>query len=468
VLPDALKKPTKRAGSKAVTSAPPKAGIISEAYPADTTAMLIKLQREYAKTSNPIAVSFRDLVPWVRGGERATHYLHSYPAKLLPQIAHFFLAARGWLSSSDVVLDPFAGTGTVALEANLSGRKALYADVNPLARLITSAKTIPISLPDATALLTEIKDQYDAIHEAPVPWVVNVDLWYPPAAKFNLARLRQAILQVDTGVANDFVWATFSATARKCSRASSRFAVPVRVKAIEKRSARRSVWTVFKLQYESNLKRQRDLQRISRVREPSQCAGADARHLQRPVNRVASKPAPLPKNSVGLVLTSPPYAGAQKYVRASSLSLGWLGLTNATTLKRLENASIGREHFRKASLKTMPSTGIDDADKLIGTLHQINPIRAAICAHYLREMDQAIREIARVLKPGGKAVVVIGDNTVCGMPFTSTAFLTELFKRRGMALTLALVDQIRSRGLLTKRSGGAVAIQSETILVFER
>ena len=37
-----------------------------------------------------------------------------------------------------------------------------------------------------------------------------------------------------------------------------------------------------------------------------------------------------------------------------------------------------------------------------------------------------------------------------------------------MRLTLALVDKIRSRGLLTKRSGGATAIQSETILVFEK
>ena len=54
-----------------------------------------------------------------------------------------------------------------------------------------------------------------------------------------------------------------------------------------------------------------------------------------------------------------------------------------------------------------------------------NRVRAAICAYYLCEMDDAIGEVARVLKPDGKAVVVIGDNTVAGIPFTSSLFLTN-------------------------------------------
>ncbi len=430
--PDALRKTTRRAGLAPGSSFKPKAGTISDAYPADTTAMLVKLQRDYEKTESALPVSFRDLVPWVRSGERATHYLHSYPAKLLPQIAHFFLAARGWLGSNEVVLDPFAGTGTVALEANLSGRRAFYADVNPLARLITAAKTTRITLLEAASILTKIRAKFDLIQEAPVPWIVNLDLWYSPAAKLNLARLREAISQVETGDAQDFVWATFSATARKCSRASSRFSVPVRVKSQKDSPVRRSVWNVFKRQYESNLKRQQDLQRLSKSRRSSRCVGNDARRLQRPNSRTRTSRLPLPRNSVGLVLTSPPYAGAQKYVRASGLSLGWLGMTNSKTLKQLENASIGREHFSMASLKEIPQTGVDAADRLIHALTQINPVRAAICAHYLCEMDQAIEEMVRVLKPGGKAVVVIGDNTVCGMPFKSTDFLTELFHRRAM------------------------------------
>jgi hypothetical protein len=57
---------------------------------------------------------------------------------------------------------------------------------------------------------------------------------------------------------------------------------------------------------------------------------------------LASKLSPA---SVDLIITSPPYAGAQKYIRASSLSLGWLDLAYEGELRPLERKTIGREHF---------------------------------------------------------------------------------------------------------------------------
>lgn len=444
----------------------------TQAYPADTTAILRKLERDYQKSDGqPIAVSFRDLVPWIRMGERATHYVHSYPAKLLPQIAHFFLAANGWLDKDELVLDPFGGTGTVALEAHLSGRSALYADVNPLARLIASAKTSHVNIELAIGMLDEIRTRFEATQasDADVPWVVNVDLWYEAPAKADLARLRRSLLDVKLDANRDFVWATFSSTARKCSRANPRFAVPVRLKAPTRSpSIAKSVWTVFSEQYLSNLQRHKQLQRL--IDKPSivHCVGNDARELLDPLTSGLTTPTRLNAASIGLVLTSPPYAGAQKYVRASSLNLGWLGMTGPQTLKQLESASIGREHFAKAALEELPEIGIDEADALIRAIAAQNRVRAAICSHYLVEMDEAIKEVARVLKPGGKAVIVIGDNTVCGLRFPSAHFLGIMLGRHGLRASLRLIDDIKSRGLLMKRSGGVAAIQSETILVFEK
>ena len=97
---------------------PPRSA--TQAYPVDTTKKIFKLIEKYEKENRPQEVSFRELVFWLKVGERATHYIHPYPAKLLPQIAHFFLASNILASSDDFVLDPFSGTGTVALEANLS------------------------------------------------------------------------------------------------------------------------------------------------------------------------------------------------------------------------------------------------------------------------------------------------------------------------------------------------------------
>lgn len=111
---------------------------------------------------------------------------------------------------------------------------------------------------------------------------------------------------------------------------------------------------------------------------------------------------------------------------------------------------------------------IPEADELIATIYDINQVRAAICANYLAEMQLAIAEMSRVLRTGGKAVIVIGDNTVCGYPFLSSYYLRRMLEDAGLRQTLNLVDGIKSRGLLTKRSGGAAAIAHETILVFEK
>jgi hypothetical protein len=52
----------------------------------------------------------------------------------------------------DVVLDPFVGGGTTAVEALATGRRFVGFDLNPLAILLTRAKTTPLSRPDREAL----------------------------------------------------------------------------------------------------------------------------------------------------------------------------------------------------------------------------------------------------------------------------------------------------------------------------
>ena len=47
-------------------------------------------------------------------------------------------------------------------------------------------------------------------------------------------------------------------------------------------------------------------------------------------------------------------------------------------------------------------------------------------------------------------------------------FISECMDEFGMSLELHLTDSIKSRGLLTKRNGGAVAIARESVLVFKK
>ncbi len=463
-MPAVVQKTKKKNARLAV--APAKGAPTHNAYPVDTSAELRRLINNY--NGNPIEVSFRDLVSWIKVGERATHYLHSYPAKLLPQIAHFFLAASTICKVGDKVLDPFGGTGTVALEAMLAGRNALYADANPLARLITSAKTSQISVKTLTAALARVTARYKLSRGGNVPSVVNLEYWYHRKTIRSLCRIKAAIDCERSGKVKNFLLITFSAIARKASRADPRFSVPVRRKRKKKKEIPQDAWRLFTEQFDANITRQIALKNLQPSLGQARCVGNDARELRKASSWRGEFSEKLPEKSVELIITSPPYAGAQKYIRASSLSLGWLDLVPEAGLRKLECASIGREHLTHREVLAKPSIGIHAVDEFLAQTEKVNRSRAAILAIYLDEMKSACAELMRVLTPGGWLVLVIGDNHVCGKPFPSSSVLTQFLEDVGLEVKLKLVDKIHSRGLMMRRHKTAGIITKEWIVLFQK
>jgi hypothetical protein len=429
-------------------------------YPVDTSVALAGLLDRFEREQQPAAISFRQIVPWLKVGERASHYLHPYPAKLLPHIAHFFLAARSLVAADEVVLDPFGGSGTVALETILSGRTALYADANPLGRLITAVKTRSINPASLAAASAEVREGFRRSRARKLPDVVNLQKWFDPNITSDLIRLRAAIGALKDEAIRDFMRVTFSAVTRKASNSDPRFSVPVRYRDGEARN-KLSAIDLFESQLEANITRIGALGQVAFLGSATS-AGIDARKL------TTAAGGRLPDGSVGMVISSPPYASAQKYVRAASLSLGWLDLAPSNGLRRLEDQTIGREHHAKASWANVGSTGIDQADALIREIAKENASRAKIVGTYLIEMREALAEAVRVLRPGGCFVLVIGDNTVCGRRFPSSDYLRLMLEGMEMTTILSLVDPIPSRGLMTRRNETAGIITSESVIVLRK
>lgn len=465
---------TRRAGAKAKVSkrsGEPKQEKKKAAYPHDTADRLAKMIARYQANGRAQNVSFRRLVPWIRMGERATHYIHAYPAKLLPQIAHFFIASSALTKPKDPILDPFGGTGTVALEAILAGRNAYFSDVNPLAQLVAKAKTTWISTRRTRNALGRVKNRFldQTAEVALTPDVVNINYWYAKSAVNALCRIKAAINAERERDVRNLLLVSFSSTCRKVSKADPRLSVPVRIKSdANTRLKAIDVWNEFSNQVESNVRRLESFYELNSLPGNASLVGNNARDLRKPTSDLSISPKKLEANSVPLIITSPPYAGAQKYIRASSLSLGWLDLAWAPDLKPLENASIGREHLYYDVYSKVISTGVPAADRLIKQVFQINKLRSAIIATYLNEMRAVVKEMARVLKPGGHLVLVIGNNEVCGLAFKSSEYLTRICFEYGLTTKLRLVDEIRSRGLMTKRNKTASVITREWVLLFEK
>lgn len=82
------------------------------------------------------------------------HYVVSYRASFKPELPDFCI--RRYTKKGQVVLDPFCGRGTTALQSNLLGRIAWSFDVNPLAVRLAEAKTAPVGLDEIVLRLNEV------------------------------------------------------------------------------------------------------------------------------------------------------------------------------------------------------------------------------------------------------------------------------------------------------------------------
>jgi hypothetical protein len=351
----------------------------------------------------------------------------------------------------------------------MAGFSCEGADANPLARLITAAKTHQLDEQTVMQCLGIILRGLPA-QASPPEGLINPSHWFPEQTIGQLSRLRRSIEQNAPVGLSAFFWTCFSAAVRRVSLADPRLSVPVRTNPdrLEKYGAKGdevvrrferlktvNVFDVFETVVRQNSRR------ASSLPANVQSGGgvrvhADARTIIRP------------DAHFDLVLTSPPYVGAQKYVRASGLSLGWLGLTPGGSLKPHERQSIGREHLTKAEIKGHIETAPDCAHASLELIQEKNPLRAAIAATYLNEMRQSLMEIARVTRPGGHLVLVIGENIVSGNVFPTPKYLEALAHEFGFETRAHLTDVIKSRGLMTKRNRNAGLIEQESIYIMRR
>lgn len=82
------------------------------------------------------------------------HFSISYPESFRPGIPALMIDR--YSKPGDVVLDPFAGRGTTALEAAIKGRIPFTSDINPLAVMISQAKVNPADLTEVALELQRL------------------------------------------------------------------------------------------------------------------------------------------------------------------------------------------------------------------------------------------------------------------------------------------------------------------------
>ena len=439
---------------------------------------LLELMLNYKKNKEPQIVNVRQLVHQITNMDRYSHFIHAYPAKLLQQIPYLFLNNSIFSKEGDTILDPFCGTGTVLLEASIANRNAIGVDVIPLASLIARTKILKQDIQKLENKLLEIKELLNLYQSSKrkyfVPNSSNIEHWDDKKTIRKLSKIKHLLDNIEEPYMKDFFNVIFSICCRKFSYSDPRISVPVKInehRIPEGHSLREAankhirfiklnnVFEFFIDQANKNIARLKSYQNATMFNNNEIIIyNSDIKEIDDNL---------IKDGSVQLILTSPPYVSAQKYIRASSLSLQWLGLNN-DGLSSLDKKSIGREYFSPNEYKQFYKTGFKTIDTILLKIFEKNKLRAYITYTYMIEMQKMFQKSFAILKEKGYFIMVIGNNTIAGYEFMTYKYLIEIAEKVGFSTELVLIDDIKSRGLMTKRNKTASVISREYIVIFSK
>lgn len=105
--------------------------------------------------------------------ECSLHQLSPYIGKLKSTIASYLISR--YSSLGDLVVDPFAGSGTIPLEAVLHERRTFCADINPYAKILCQAKLK--APPSCDSALEQTEKVLDIAKKLPAPDLRKVPAW---------------------------------------------------------------------------------------------------------------------------------------------------------------------------------------------------------------------------------------------------------------------------------------------------
>ncbi|HMJ69647.1 MAG TPA: DNA methyltransferase [Cyclobacteriaceae bacterium] len=83
-------------------------------------------------------------------------YLGAFP----PSLANYLV--RSFTKERDIVMDPFSGRGTTALEARVLNRRSIASDLNPIAIALSEAKNVRLTKDEIFARIDLLESKYDA------------------------------------------------------------------------------------------------------------------------------------------------------------------------------------------------------------------------------------------------------------------------------------------------------------------
>ena len=338
-------------------------------------------------------------------------------------------------------------------------------DINPLVRLISTAKSTPMCLSTLDETLNRLNDdlfqvefQEDRVPDAPIPEIPNLAYWFSEEVIRCLAYLRTWINKVADEAVRNFILVAFSETVREVSYTRNGEFKLYRMPAEKLAGFKPDVFGIFSKKLSRN---RHGLAAFLEKRKNVEVSVSSANTVD------GELPMPRPLGGYDIVITSPPYGDSHTtvaYGQFSRLAAEWIGLPNA---RKIDKLAMGGQHSKETLTDSPISLAIDK-------IRSVDEKRAREVSAFYIDLSNSINAIAQVLSPRATICYVVGNRRVKNVMLPTDEFVVEAFSQHDFTHKATIVRNIPNKRMPKKNSPSNVAgatattMHEENIVICQR
>jgi DNA modification methylase len=344
-------------------------------------------------------------------------------------------------------LDSFLGSGTTAIQAVAHNRLALGLDMHPAAVEIAKARIAPVfpgaldrSLQRIKRSLARCKKEKIDLPDDPGGW--EWQRWFPEESHGVLSLLRRVILDVPRADVRRFLLVT---TAGALKQVSYWYSHATKLQFDPHKKPLDVTETMSSRLLDAVTINQDLWDHVGGV------LGARRRRAAANLSVGDCRALPFAAESADLAVSSPPYFTAYDYAKLLRLSSWWIlgrvpdGTGHLETGGRTESAPQSKATqlgSRVYHLMARVQRKANQKEQSHSFSH-VHALQRSIIP-FFDGVNRALGELFRVLRPGGKLCLVLGNTRLCGVTVPTAEIASELALMHGFQLVAVHVRRQHS------------------------
>jgi DNA modification methylase len=342
-----------------------------------------------------------------------------------------------------VVLDPFAGCGTVLVQAKLNGYRSLGTELNPFLQFIADVKLNCWDISPNSLL--KMYNNLPRNNRSPAPSFLKSGSHFDKGVLRNLEAIKGGIASIEDEKqrkVKDLIKLAFSSILIDCSNLKR---TPCLGYCNNKKVHDTAPYVLLD-------KKIRDIANDLRVIQSQykDLINTESRVIL--ANAMDFKHA----NKFDLIITSPPYMNGLDYVINYKIEMGWLGFVeNHKELKRIKDEMVVCDNVSKGVVKEFCKSGSTysndwiekiktDIEKGIEKRGGYRRIDMPYIVHkYFDDLFRVMKNVIPSLNSGGRFILVVGDSLIADVYIPTDLLIAKIGLDLG--LEVEKIEKARER-----------------------